>query len=109
MRRACGTDRRPVFHRGKQVATVERHNDAMLMRVLARFDRLRERQAGQARRWHAARSDLKTSALLDEAGERARRLSAEAACDSKAGDERNDCRNVSRSMRQASGHRQSTF
>lgn len=43
MQRACGTDRRPVFHRGKQVATVERHNDLMLMRVLARFDRLRRR------------------------------------------------------------------
>ena len=43
MRRACGTDQRPVFHRGKQVATVERHNDLMLMRVLARFDRLRRR------------------------------------------------------------------
>ena len=45
MRRACGTDQRPVFHRGKQVATVERHNDLMLMRVLARFDRLRWRSA----------------------------------------------------------------
>jgi len=45
MRRALGADRRPVFHRGKQIATVERHNDAMLMRVLARFDRLRERRA----------------------------------------------------------------
>jgi hypothetical protein len=45
MRRACGADCRPVFHRGKQVATVERHNDAMLVRVLARFDRL----AGQRR------------------------------------------------------------
>lgn len=45
MRRACGTDQRPVFHRGKQVATVERHNDLMLMRVLARFDRLRRRSA----------------------------------------------------------------
>ncbi len=45
MRRACGTDQRPVFHRGRQVATVERHNDLMLMRVLARFDRLRRRAA----------------------------------------------------------------
>ena len=45
MRRALGADRRPVFHRGKQIAKVERHNDAMLMRVLARFDRLRERRA----------------------------------------------------------------
>jgi hypothetical protein len=47
MRRAMGADRRPVFHGGKQIATVERHNDAMLMRVLARFDRLRERQAAR--------------------------------------------------------------
>ena len=43
MRRAMGSERRPVFHRGKQIATIERHNDAMLMRLLARFDRLRER------------------------------------------------------------------
>ena len=48
MRRALGADRRPVFHRGKQVASVERHNDAMLMRLLARFDRLRERQMPRA-------------------------------------------------------------
>ena len=54
MRRALGADRRPVFHRGKQVATVERHNDVMLMRVLARFDRLRERQAPRA----ATRADV---------------------------------------------------
>jgi hypothetical protein len=45
MRRALGADRRPVFHRGRHVATVERHNDAMLMRLLARFDRLRDREA----------------------------------------------------------------
>ncbi|HEX9327896.1 MAG TPA: hypothetical protein VF915_15330 [Reyranella sp.] len=73
MRRALGADRRPVFHRGKQVASVERHNDAMLMRLLARFDRLRERQAlpaGTSR----SRPDgyLDDIALLDAAGERAR-------------------------------------
>ena len=50
MRRALGADRRPVFHQGKQVATVERHNDVMLMRVLARFDRLREQVAVVGRR-----------------------------------------------------------
>jgi hypothetical protein len=44
MRRACGADCRPVFHRGKQVATVERHNDSMLVRVLARFDRLADQR-----------------------------------------------------------------
>jgi hypothetical protein len=47
IRRALGADRRPVFHRGKQIASVERHNDAMLLRLLARFDRLRERQGRQ--------------------------------------------------------------
>jgi hypothetical protein len=71
MRRACGIDRRPVFHRGKQVATVERHNDVMLMRVLARFDRLRERQAGRHRGWHQLH-DEEDLRRLDEAGERAR-------------------------------------
>jgi hypothetical protein len=75
MRRACGTDRRAVFHRGKQVATVERHNDVMLMRVLARFDRLRERQAGRHRRWHEP-LDEEALRRLDEAGERAAREAA---------------------------------
>lgn len=68
IRRAMGADRRPVFHRGKQVASVERHNDAMLMRLLARFDRLRERQALQA----AAREEIDDLALLEAASERAR-------------------------------------
>ena len=36
------------FYRGKQVATVERHDNSMLMRVLNRFDRARERE--QAKR-----------------------------------------------------------
>ena len=66
MRRALGADHRPVFHRGKQVASVERHNDAMLMRLLARFDRLRERQAP---REDAYLDDI---ALLEAASERAR-------------------------------------
>lgn len=72
MRRALGADRRPVFHRGKQVASVERHNDTMLMRLLARFDRLREREA-----LRAASSALQDGypddlVLLEAAGERAR-------------------------------------
>jgi hypothetical protein len=46
VRRASSTDRRAVFHRGRQVATVERHNDVMLMRVLARFDKARLREQG---------------------------------------------------------------
>ena len=69
MRRALGADRRPVFHRGRQIASVERHNDTMLMRLLGRFDRLRERQAHQM----AASPDLVDDlALLDAAGEWAR-------------------------------------
>jgi hypothetical protein len=71
MRRALGADHRPVFHRGKQVASVERHNDAMLMRLLARFDRLRER----ARRADATPDGyVDDIALLDAASERARHM-----------------------------------
>ena len=47
MSRAMNAEHRPVFHRGSPIATVERHNDTMLMRVLARFDRLREREAAR--------------------------------------------------------------
>jgi hypothetical protein len=73
MRRALGADRRPVFHRGKQVASVERHNDTMLMRLLARFDRLRERRASRAGAFSSAPEGyLDDMALLDAAGERAR-------------------------------------
>ncbi|WP_422000408.1 helix-turn-helix domain-containing protein [Reyranella sp.] len=71
MRRALGADRRPVFHRGKLVASVERHNDAMLMRLLARFDRLRERQALSAAAGPEAIDDI---ALLEASSERARQL-----------------------------------
>ena len=71
MRRALGADRRPVFHRGKQIAWVERHNDAMLMRLLARFDSLRERQA---RRAASQEVDLDDIALLEASSERARQL-----------------------------------
>lgn len=56
------------FHRGKQIATVERHNDTMLMRLLARFDRLRERHEMRA----AERQGEVDIAMLDAAGERAR-------------------------------------
>jgi hypothetical protein len=70
MRRALGSDRRPVFHQGRQVASVERHNDAMLMRLLARFDRLRERQASG--KGADGASDVDDLALLEAAGERAR-------------------------------------
>jgi hypothetical protein len=74
MRRALGADRRPVFHRGKQVASVERHNDMMLMRLLARFDRLRERQARQAAMPDLRDDYIDDIALLDAASERARQL-----------------------------------
>jgi hypothetical protein len=73
MRRALGADRRPVFHRGRQVASVERHNDMMLMRLLARFDRLRERQARQAASTDPEQGYVDDIALLDAAGELARR------------------------------------
>lgn len=70
MRRALGADRRPVFHRGKQVASVERHNDAMLMRLLARFDRLRERQARLAATLPDPQGEYADDfALLDAASE----------------------------------------
>jgi hypothetical protein len=74
MRRALGADRRPVFHRGKQVASVERHNDAMLMRLLTRFDRLRERQALRLGAFTSTPEGYVDDdvALLDAAGERAR-------------------------------------
>jgi hypothetical protein len=73
MRRALGADRRPVFHRGKQVASVERHNDAMLMRLLTRFDRLRERQALRpGASTGTPEGYLDDIALLDAACERAR-------------------------------------
>ncbi|GEP58556.1 hypothetical protein [Reyranella soli] len=72
MRRALGADRRPVFHRGKQIASVERHNDAMLMRLLARFDRLRERQALRTGATGGWQDDVDDLALLDAAGEQAR-------------------------------------
>jgi hypothetical protein len=73
MRRALGADRRPVFHRGKQVASVERHNDAMLMRLLMRFDRLHERQALRSGAFGSTPEGyVDALALLDAAGERAR-------------------------------------
>jgi hypothetical protein len=50
MRRACSVEHKPVISRGMPVATVERHNDAMLMRVLARFDRLREKKGAEPRK-----------------------------------------------------------
>lgn len=75
MRRALGADRRPIFHKGKQVATVDRQNDVMLMRVLARFDRLAERRAARSSapsdRFADAEAEIRA---LDEAGERAQRM-----------------------------------
>ena len=42
--RAFSVDRRSVFHHGRAVGMIERCNDTMLMRLLARFDRIRERE-----------------------------------------------------------------
>jgi hypothetical protein len=42
MRRAQGVDQVQRFYAGKQIASVERYNDGMLMRVLGRFDRTAE-------------------------------------------------------------------
>jgi hypothetical protein len=72
MRRALGADRRPVFHRGKQIASVERHNDMMLMRLLARFDRLRERHACQAASPPPQEEYVDDFALLEASSEFAR-------------------------------------
>ena len=48
LQRAAAVEKAARFYRGKQVATVERHDNSMLMRVLNRFDRARERE--QAKR-----------------------------------------------------------
>lgn len=72
MRRALGRVSRPVFHRGQHVASVERHNDVMLMRLLTRFDRLRERRAADEAHRRAEADAVDGIRLLDEAGERAR-------------------------------------
>lgn len=55
LQRASGRALEPHFYHGKQVATVERHNDRMLMRVLDRFDRAREREVRAAAAAQAAR------------------------------------------------------
>jgi hypothetical protein len=77
-RRALRADQRPGFHRGKPVATDERHNDAMLMRVLARFDRVREREAEgefkrhlhqEAEKWSAKMSSSRGQATDPSAGQ----------------------------------------
>jgi ABC-type phosphate transport system auxiliary subunit len=48
LQRAATVETAPRFYRGKQIATIERHDNSMLMRVLTRFDRARERE--QAKR-----------------------------------------------------------
>ncbi|MFZ5781806.1 MAG: hypothetical protein ACOY4R_16565 [Pseudomonadota bacterium] len=83
MRRALGTDRRPVFHRGRHVATVERHNDAMLMRLLARFDRLRAREDARTAADEAHR-EPQWLRELEAATERNRQDAAERAAAARA-------------------------
>ena len=48
LQRAAATEKAVRYYGGKQVATIERHDNSMLMRVLNRFDRARERE--QAKR-----------------------------------------------------------
>ncbi len=48
LQRAAAVEKAPRYYGGKQVATIERHDNSMLMRVLNRFDRARERE--QAKR-----------------------------------------------------------
>lgn len=55
LQRASGRTLAPHFYHGRQVATVERLNDRMLMRVLDRFDRAREREVRAAAAAQAAR------------------------------------------------------
>lgn len=83
MRRALGADRRPVFHRGRHVATVERHNDAMLMRLLARFDRLRACEAARTAADEAHR-EPQWLRDLEAATERNRERAAERAAAAQA-------------------------
>ena len=64
LQRASGRMLEPRFYHGKQVATVERMNDRLLMRVLARFD-----QAGQ-RETRAREVELATRNLEDEVDRR---------------------------------------
>ncbi|MBL0898565.1 MAG: hypothetical protein IBJ17_07700 [Reyranella sp.] len=55
LQRASGRALEPRFYHGQQVATVERHNDRMLLRVLDRFDRAQEREVRAAAVAQAAR------------------------------------------------------
>src|SRR5258708_3145243 len=63
MRRARAVEHRPVISRGMPGATIERHNDVMVMRVLARFDRLRERQGADPK--ELTPEDLKQMSSLE--------------------------------------------
>lgn len=55
LQRASGRALEPRFYHGQQVATVERYNDRMLLRVLDRFDRAQERETRAAAVAQAAR------------------------------------------------------
>jgi len=57
LQRASGRALEPRFYHGRQVATVERLNDRMLMRVLDRFDRAQERET-RARAIEVAARDM---------------------------------------------------
>jgi hypothetical protein len=60
LQRAAAAEKAPRFYRGKQIATVERHDNSMLMRVLNRFDRARERE--QAKRCMDAEVERRVAA-----------------------------------------------
>ncbi len=57
LQRASGRALEPRFYHGRHVATVERLNDRMLLRVLDRFDRVQERET-RARAIEVAARDM---------------------------------------------------
>lgn len=74
LQRASGRALEPRFYHGKQVATIERHNDRMLLRVLDRFDRAQEREVRAAAVAQAAREmDAELESRLAEQAETLRK------------------------------------
>jgi hypothetical protein len=65
MRRAFSIDRRSVFRRDQPFSVVERYNDTMLMRVLSRFDRVRERTPAPEKRFPEDLSKLTNAELAE--------------------------------------------
>src|SRR5512143_3802571 len=65
MQRAFSVDRRTVFRRDQPFSVVERYNDTMLMRVLSRFDRVRERSPAPDKRFPEDLSKLTNMELAE--------------------------------------------